>query len=559
MTVNLARALLIIVVVYAGAGVAQDSETLSRGPSDAPVKIVEFFDFQCPFCAKSVSGLDELLEKYPGQVQLVLKNSPLPIHPDAMLAHEAALIAAEQGKFQQMSALLFAHQDRLKRSDLIAYARQLGLDTAAFQRRLDSGNYRRAVEQDLSLAQALGVDGTPTFFVNGEKRVGAQSFAEWSQLMESLLHPEARSAGQSKQATPDSRDTTFDLSRSQALGKANALITLVEFSDFQCPYCARAVPIIKELTAEYPDKIKWVFKNYPLASHADAPLAHRAALAAGEQGKFWEMHDLIFAGQGAIKRDDLLAAARKLGLDMPQFTAGLTTSRFQQQMSADREEGERAGVTGTPTFFINGTALVGAAPLAAFEQAIDSQLRALGRSPAQDLGGSGPRLGPADAPVTLTWFSDLQSALAPKAMALVRELMDRYPGKIRVVFKNHPLEIHPEAMLLHEAAMAAAAQGKFWEMHDLIAGYQGKVSLDQLKTYAGRAGLDSGRFADEIQSGKYHTAIEEDLQEAKYRSVLGTPVFFLNHVRVDGLQQPKFLAEIIDSQLPAEVSTAAAK
>jgi protein-disulfide isomerase len=159
--------------------------------------------------------------------------------------------------------------------------------------------------------------------------------------------------------------------------------------------------------------------------------------------------------------------------------------------------------------------------------------------------------GAPNAPVILTWFSDLQSGLSVQATLLVRKLIDSHPGAIRLVFKNRPLETHPGAMLLHEAAMAANAQGKFWQMHDLIIASPSKASRQDVMAYAQRLGLDQARFEQDLDSNKYRPLIQADLQEAQRRAVLGSPVFFLNSDRIDGLQNEKLYADIIEGQLAA--------
>jgi protein-disulfide isomerase len=526
------------------------------GNSGAPVKIIEFFDYQCPFCAKTIPALDEALQRYPGKVQLILRNMPLSIHPDSMLAHQAALAAGEQGKFWEMHALLFAHQRELKPDNLLEYARQLKLDLSQFQLRLKSGYYRASIEQDMATADAMVVSGTPTFFINGQKLVGAQTAERFMAAIETALDPQKiQLAAVSEPSIPN-----LDLSHSPTLGNPEAPITIVEFSDLQCPFCARVAPTLVELMKQYPNDIKWVFKNFPLDFHKDAPPAHRATLAAGEQGKFWEMHDLVMANQQAIKTDDLLAKARSLNLDMARFTADLESDKVKQRLEADKREGEQANVTGTPTFFINGREYSGALPLSQFRAVIEKEMEtapvkaAIAKS-MEHANRGGISMGAADAPITLLWFSDLQSSLTLKATLLVRQLTSAHPGKIRVVFKNRPLESHAAAMLLHQAALAANAQGKFWEMHDLIIATPQKTTIQDLIGYAQRLGLDVKRFQEDLTTGKYAPEIERDLQEARRRAVLGTPVFFFNSTRVDGLQSEQVLdstiAELLSGKAPS--------
>jgi protein-disulfide isomerase len=137
-------------------------------------------------------------------------------------------------------------------------------------------------------------------------------------------------------------------------GPANARVTLVEFSDFQCPYCSTAVGEAKTLMRQFPNDIRMVFKQFPLDSHSEAHFAAEAALAAQAQGKFWEMHDLIYAGFPHLSHAIVMGYAQKLGLDMKRFTAEVTSHKYAARVDAEEQQGEDAGVGGTPTFFING-------------------------------------------------------------------------------------------------------------------------------------------------------------------------------------------------------------
>jgi protein-disulfide isomerase len=138
------------------------------------------------------------------------------------------------------------------------------------------------------------------------------------------------------------------------LGPASARMTIVEFSDFQCPYCSKAVAQMKEVMRQMPKDVKLVFKQFPLDSHSDAQFAAEAALAAQAQGKFWEMHDLLYAGFPDVRRTRIMAYAKELRLDIPKFTADVDSHKFKARVRAEEQEGEKAGVAGTPTFFFNG-------------------------------------------------------------------------------------------------------------------------------------------------------------------------------------------------------------
>ncbi|WP_020478588.1 DsbA family protein, partial [Myxococcus xanthus] len=169
-----------------------------------------------------------------------------------------------------------------------------------------------------------------------------------------------------------------DVGNAPVKGDKNAPVTIVAFSDFECPFCSRVVPTLKQLEDQYGGKIKVAFKNQPLPFHANAKLAAAAALAANEQGKFWEYHDKLFANQRALDRASLEKYAQELGLNVDKFKAALDQGKFNAQIEADMAQASSVGASGTPTFFINGRTLVGAQPVDAFKRVIDEELKKLG-------------------------------------------------------------------------------------------------------------------------------------------------------------------------------------
>lgn len=160
-------------------------------------------------------------------------------------------------------------------------------------------------------------------------------------------------------------------------GPKNAPVTIVEFSDFQCPFCARAEPTLAQIRTVYGDRVRIAWKHFPLDFHKDAPLASLATLAADEQGKFWPFHDKLFASQPKIQREFLLQYARELGLDTRRFETSLNNAAGKPVIDADLADGQALGVTGTPAFFINGRFLSGAKPFAEFAQLINGELARL--------------------------------------------------------------------------------------------------------------------------------------------------------------------------------------
>ena len=161
-----------------------------------------------------------------------------------------------------------------------------------------------------------------------------------------------------------------------AKGPLDAPIVLVEFSDFQCPFCQRATGTLAELVGRYEDQIRFVYKDYPLPSHAQAFKAAEAGNCAHDQGMFWEFHDKMFASQDALDVPALKSYASELGLDAASFSACLDEGRYTQRVQQDMQIGQRYGVSSTPTVFINGRPVMGAAPLETFDQIIREELAA---------------------------------------------------------------------------------------------------------------------------------------------------------------------------------------
>jgi protein-disulfide isomerase len=161
-------------------------------------------------------------------------------------------------------------------------------------------------------------------------------------------------------------------------GPATAPVTVFEWSDYECPFCQRAQDVLQRLQGEFADRVRFVFKDFPLRSHPNALPAAIAARCAGAQGRYWEYHDLLFVAQPDLARDHLIGYARRLGLDTPAFTECLDSGRYRDAVLAEQREGREAGVRATPTFFLNRRKIEGALPLEEFREAIKQALRDAG-------------------------------------------------------------------------------------------------------------------------------------------------------------------------------------
>jgi len=163
-------------------------------------------------------------------------------------------------------------------------------------------------------------------------------------------------------------------------GGAKAPVTIIEFSDYQCPYCKRAESVVDQVMKAYGDKVKIVFRDYPLPMHPNARPAAEAANCANAQGKFWQYHEKLFANQAALAEDKLKAYAGELGLDQTKFDECLAKKPFKEAIDKDVADGQKVGVNGTPAFFVNGRMLSGAQPFEKFKEVIDEELAA-GKKP----------------------------------------------------------------------------------------------------------------------------------------------------------------------------------
>jgi protein-disulfide isomerase len=340
---------------------------------------------------------------------------------------------------------------------------------------------------------------------------------------------------------------------------SNPEVKIEVFSDFQCPYCKQFAPTISELnrTGVAGVKTKVEFRNFPLGFHKFAQLAAQAAMAAREQGKFWEMHDLLFANQKALGREDLLKYAQSLNLDMDRFTRDMDGEAVKKIIEADKAEGEARKVEGTPTFFVNGKEYTGTKPLAELSSLITRDVGS--RIALAEINDSSMNKGPANAPVKIEFFADLESPVSRAANYVLEELIAKYPSDVQVQFRNFPLSFHPQAELAHVAALAAGREGHFWEMANYVFDHQESVREQDLIAFAGRLGMDQTKFAVTLKQRRYVPKVEADIADGFQRGVHGSPVMFVNDHRVDGVPSFATLKQYVDDALSKRNATVAKK
>lgn len=381
--------------------VALRGDEPTKGPADALVTVVEFADYQCPYCARARGPLDEAIAGFEDDVRLIYKHFPLPGHRMALPAAKAAWAAHQQGKFWEMHIDLFDAKSSVK--DIGGRAARMGMDEQQFLRDYGSPNAARAVDDDMLAGAKLGVTGTPVFYVNGHRYVGYRDKAQWVEVLEfeidnaerlvdagtarsevyATLMRDAikqRRSGEPKAPKSPQRPGGLDANLTYpvevdgrpAMGPEDALVTVAVFSDYQCPYCSRMGPVLHELV-ELEKDVRVVSLQLPIPSHPRARDAAKAAIAAARQGKYWEMHDKLFASQSSLNQADFSAFAEELGLDVAAFEADVASEAVAAEVEADAAMARALRVQSTPSIFVNGHPMRGAQPLKELRGAVADQ------------------------------------------------------------------------------------------------------------------------------------------------------------------------------------------
>jgi protein-disulfide isomerase len=578
------------------------------GGRGAPVTIVVFSDFQCPFCSRAEATVDQVKTNYgPDKVRIVWKNEPLPFHPNAKPAAEAAQgVFALKGSeaFWKFHDLAFKNQQALAEDKYVEWAQTAGVtDAAKFKAGLSAHTWADKVEKDHAIAQKAGVSGTPAFFINGVLLSGAQPYDKFKTVIDQELSKAqakiasgtpkdkiyvAMSTENKKNAPAPAKDedegekedtkTVFKVpvAGSPVLGPNNALVTIVEFSDFQCPYCKRTEDTLKKIRETYGDKVRFVWKHEPLPFHPRAEPAAEVTLEAraqkGDKG-FWAAHDALFDSQPKLEDADLEAAAQKIGLDVGKVKDAIKTHKYKKEIDADAELGDDLQASGTPHFFINGRRLVGAQPFEKFQKIIDDEVKhaqdVLAKGVKQDKlydelikDGKGapepekknvapspnaPAKGNTKSKVVIQEFSDFQCPFCSRVEDTVAQVMKDYGDRVQLQWRNLPLPMHADAPAAAQASLEAYKQkgpDAFWKMHDKL--YAAQKTPDGLKRpalekMAEELGLNVDKFKSALDTESHKAEIEADKKAANDAGIGGTPAFVINGYFINGAQPyPKF-------------------
>lgn len=584
------------------------------GSPTAPVTIVVFGDFQCPFTAKYVATLSAVLRhRGADTVRLVWKDNPLPFHTrarPAAIAGESVFHLGGSPAFFRFHDLVFENQRELANIDLAALAEKAGVDPRAFRSINDSEAYAGLIDGDVALGEQVGVRGTPASFVNGVFLSGAQPIEKVEELVDQALseaqalarqgvpptqiyaqvsdtHAAEKPAPPLPTPSPSEDDKTVwrvPVGSSPIKGNKSALVTIVLFSDIQCPFCSRVQPTVDAILTEYSNKVRLVWKHQPLPFHARAePAAQVLIEARAQRGDkvFYDAVDLLFANQRSLEDTDLLGYGKTLGLDVGRVQKAIEKHTHKAIIDEDAALAADVEASGTPHFFINGRRLVGAQPAEKFRTVIDEELAkaqklvAAGTPAAQvyetlqkgakagpeldrimvpgstaKLPGKGAKVG---AKVVIQVFGDLQCPFCKRANATIDDLIAANPGKVRVVYRHLPLPMHKDAQLAAEAAMEAFRQkgdAGFWKMVEMLYDAQSSgIDRPVLEAKAAELGLDLAAFRDALDTGRHRAAVQADKALADALGISGTPAFAVNDYYVSGAQPLSKFQRIVNKAL----------
>ncbi|CAN5664410.1 hypothetical protein BH09MYX1_BH09MYX1_57380 [soil metagenome] len=590
------------------AAVPIDDDDPTLGSRQALVTIVEFTDFQCPFCSKGFSVVERLVKEYgPETLRLVFKNEPLSSHPMARPAAEAGIAIHDRvgaDGFWRYYRLVFENQASLSDANIEMWASQVGLSANALHDAVKQPHVATKIARDRSVGEALGVNGTPTFFVNGSPLMGAYSYEKFKEIIDTSIvaAKEALAKGTDRDklyrtlAAVNFKNTGDDdddvvaatvwkalVGTSPARGPATAPVTIVEFSDFECPYCKKLEPTLKALQVKYGADLRIVWKNFPLDFHPRAiPAAMLALEARAEKGDaaFWDAHDRLLT---AADLDDttLDGIAKALALDDKKTKDAITKKKYQPVLDADQDAGDDVNVSGTPHCLVNGRALGGNQPLHKFIALIDEEMA---KAKAKIAGGmsaadyyadlmkssqsapaptkvivppapTAPVRGSASAPVTIVAYGGYGDPYSRKVNQTLKELLAAFPGKVKIQWRHLPLAMHPLGKAAAEAAVEAFKEkgnDGFWKMHDLLFGTEtapGNLERATLDADAKTIGLDPKRFAKALDTGTNAAAIDVDGATATTLGFNGTPQLYINGYSIAGAQPYRKFRRLVERAL----------
>ncbi len=587
-----------------------------RGPQDAPVTVVNFSDFQCPFSKRSVDLMEGLLKKYNGKVRYVFKHFPLSFHKWAKPASYAAIAAQNQGKFWEYYAKLYADVKNINEETIVNYAKELKLDMDKFNADRVAPETAKKVQDDITQGSLFGVRGTPTLFINGIRIVGANSAKIEETITKQLVIGEQLKAkgvkdpyaelvknGKTKFIPPkrEAPAVSQDVykveipAHAPIWGAEDALVTMVLFDDFECPFCSRLYGTYEQLKKDYEGKIRIAFVNLPLGFHKKAKDAAYLAMAAHKQGKFWEVYSFLFTKQKEWNRvpdfkEWLETNKADIPADWDALKKDMESKEIEKIVEEDIKTATSLGLRGTPASFVNGRFISGALPIDSFKKVIEEEFKkaegkglkgdALYKEIIKDgkpavaknngnkadkekedpnkiyqvkLSGKEAVKGAKNPKVTIIEFSDFQCPFCSKAFATVEGVAEKYKNDVKIVYKNFPLGFHKEAKpaaLFAYAVKRLYGDEKFFQLASILYAKQKEWNSnpeEKFAAYAKEIGADWTKVKAEIAKPETEAAVSEDIREAGNHNLRSVPSFFVNGRKVSGAKPAEFFESMIES------------
>lgn len=583
-----------------------EERAYALGNPDAPITLIEYSDFQCPFCQRHFRETLPLLKETfidTGRIRYEFRDYPIEgLHPFAHRLHEATYCVGDlagSDAFWAAHDLLFSQpqlfqQNSVEATDSALVQQFVAADLPNPSDCLAAGTFAERVATNVTEGSARGVSGTPSFFINDFRLAGAQPFAAFAQAIEAAEQGTLAGNSSGSVAGAPTEDTAaeqedsalkpieFALNSDFALGDPDAPVKIIEFSDYQCPFCKRhaeeTLPLLKPLIEE--GRVYYEFRDFPIAEiHPLAYLMHEASLCVQQAlgtDAYWLTHDAFFNRADTFQQSseagmNVAISAELSSLDL--WTSDIETcyanATFRDNVAASVAEGQQLGLRGTPSFFVNGYLLVGALPFATFEQAIalaeqGRLAEALRPQAAAEpepepeasapvdvmLFGDEPSKGDPDAPITIIEFSSYQCPFCKRHFDLTMPYIDPFieSGRVRYVFKDFPLPSQPQAFKAHEAAHCVHEQGGdegYWAYHNLLFRNQaiwsraalGEPHITQLKELAYELSfVDQAALNECLDSNKYEDRVRQDYEQGAQLNVRGTPSFFINGQFISGAQ-----------------------
>jgi protein-disulfide isomerase len=512
------------------------------------------------------------------------------------------------------------NQKALTPENFATWAAEAGVDKAKFMESFNKKEFASKVSEDLASGKAVGVRGTPASFINGVFLSGAQPQNKFEEIIDKELaeadkliaakvpadkvyterakvnrgNAPAPTAAEGDKKDPkaakedDKTVWKVPVGNSPTKGPADALVTIVEFSDFECPYCEKVEPTLAEVVKTYGDKVRIVWKHRPLPFHRRAAAMSYVAMEAQAQKgdkAFWDAHAALFKARGPISsrekdptklfaalEEDLVKVAGELGLDTekvkavvkdadpatPTFEPTEAAKKYQAIIDADSELADDIEASGTPHFFVNGRRLVGAQPIEKFKEVIDEEVKkaeelvAKGTKKAdvyaeiqktakeppppeskqiEPAAAGAPWKGSEKAKVEFHIFSDYECPYCKRVEPTLATVEKDFGDKIKIIWRDKPLPMHKNAPLASEAAREALAQKGmkgFWSYHDALFNAQGQPDAlvrTGLDKIAEQQGLDMGKFKEALDKNTHKAAVDADSAAADKSGISGTPSF----------------------------------